>query len=156
MSLTELPLGTAGRIFRSKMPFGPFDRQGEIFARYLQEDVSVVVLLAGDEECREITGKDLRAFYVNQGLRVIHLPISDFSVPERGALDEAVKEALEHAERGKNVAIHCYFGVGRTGMFAACMARKKLGLGGDEAIQWVRRYIPEAVERPEQMRMVIE
>ena len=36
--------------------------------------------------------------------------------------------------------------MGRTGMFAACLAREVLGLSGDEAIAWIRRLVPGAVE----------
>jgi len=45
--------------------------------------------------------------------------------------------------------------VGRTGLFAACLARRVLGLSGEDAIRWVRRFIPEAVETSEQWQMVI-
>ena len=60
MRITELALGTPGRLFRSRMPFTENDPSGEIFTEYQREGVSVVVLLAEDEECQLRTGRDLR------------------------------------------------------------------------------------------------
>ncbi|MFH1702212.1 MAG: protein-tyrosine phosphatase family protein [Nitrospirota bacterium] len=51
--------------------------------------------------------------------------------------------------------MHCSAGVGRTGLFATCLARKILDLSGVDAIKWVRRFIPMAIETNEQCQMVI-
>jgi hypothetical protein len=40
-----------GRVFRSPMPFGPYDLHGEVYDRYCEEQIEVIVLLASDEEC---------------------------------------------------------------------------------------------------------
>ena len=44
---------------------------------------------------------------------------------------------------------------GRTGLLRASLAKRMLGLAGAEALQWVRRSIPRAVETPEQQRLVL-
>jgi protein-tyrosine phosphatase len=44
---------------------------------------------------------------------------------------------------------------GRTGLFMAYLAKRCLGLSGAEALQWVRRFIPRAVETPEQQQLVL-
>ena len=44
---------------------------------------------------------------------------------------------------------------GRTGLLRASLAKRYLGLSGHEALQWARRYIPRAVETPEQQRLVL-
>ena len=51
--------------------------------------------------------------------------------------------------------IHCSAGIGRNGLFTAYLAKRRLGLSGAEALQWVRCYIPRAVETPEQQRLVL-
>ena len=63
MSLTELPFGLAGDIFRSPMPFGTYDPLGEVLKEYKEKNVSVIVLLADDEECLEKAGRDLQRLY---------------------------------------------------------------------------------------------
>jgi protein-tyrosine phosphatase len=156
MMITEIPLGTDGRLFRSRMPFAIYDPEGQIFSHYQSNDVSVIVLLADDKECLDRTGHDLRYFYHNLGFEVIYLPIPDFSIPDKYDLEKAVGDTIAHLEQGKNTAVHCYAGVGRTGMFIACLAKKVLKMGGEEAIEWVRQFIPGAVEIDDQGRMVRE
>ena len=77
------------------------------------------------------------------------------SIPGLEALRPAVQAAYELARDGKNIAIHCHAGVGRTGMFAACLARETLGLTGEQAISWVRERILNAVENLEQRDVVL-
>jgi protein-tyrosine phosphatase len=154
--LTELPYNLPGRVFRSAMPFSSFDRQGNLLEAYRREGISVVVLLVGDGECLEKTGFDLRGIYEKEGYEVIQLPVLDFDSPPNGELKTAVGYALQHVYDGKNLVVHCYAGVGRTGMFLACLARQVFGLGGEQAINWVRNYIPRAVETNEQIQMILE
>jgi len=156
INITELPTGYAGRFFRSAMPFSSHDNGDELFRKIKNEGVSVIVLLAADEECFEKTGRDLRAFYQQEGLEVIHLPIRDFSVPEIASLEGAIAEALKRLRSGSNVLAHCYAGIGRTGTFSACLVKRAFGVGGQEAINWVRERVPGALETPEQIKLVLE
>src|SRR5215472_2579454 len=145
MSLTELPFGLPGRIFRSPMPFGPYDLHGEAYDRFCEEQIAVIVLLASDEECLHKTGCNLRALYLKEGFQVLYLPIPDFAVSTTDDLEQAVQ----------HIVIHCSAGIGRTGLFMAYLAKRCLGLSGAEALQWVRHFIPRAVETPEQQRLVL-
>ena len=156
MVLTELPYNLPGRIYRSPMPFSAFDVTGKLWDAFKHNRVGGVVLLAGDDECLRKSGRDLRAFYLSEGLVVVYLPIPDFGVPSKPELERAVESALQHARAGVNLAIHCLAGVGRTGLFAASLAKRVLGLSGPEAVEWVRRYIPGAVEVREQYQMVMD
>jgi hypothetical protein len=61
MSFIELPFGFYGRIFRSPMPFGPYDLHGEVYDRFCKEQIAVIVLLASDEESLHRTECHLRA-----------------------------------------------------------------------------------------------
>ena len=155
MPLTELPFSLVGHIFRSPMPFGAYDPQEEIANEYIQKKVSVIVLLAEDEECLEKAGRNLRCLYEEVGFKVIHLPIRDFGVPSNSDLVRAVNGVIAYAQAGCNIAIHCSAGIGRTGLFVALLAKQILSLSGEEAIAWVRQYIPGAVETAEQRQLVV-
>src|SRR5437867_8375368 len=150
VSLTALPFGFPGRIFRSPMPFGPSDLHGEVYDRFCEEQIAVIVLLASDEECLHRTGCNLRALYLKEGFQVLYLPIPDFSVPTKDDLEQAVQRTIDYAQAGHNIVVHCSAGIGRTGLFMATLAKQVLGLSGSEALQWIRCYIPRAVETPEQ------
>ena len=155
MPLTELPFGCPGRIFRSPMPFGQYDLHGEVYDRFCEEQIAVIVLLASDEECLHKTGCNLRALYHKAGFQVLYLPIPDFSVPAKDDLEQAVQHTIAHAQAVHHLVIHCSAGIRRTGLFVAYLAKWSLGLSGAEALQWVRRSIPRAVETPEQQWLVL-
>jgi protein-tyrosine phosphatase len=152
--MTELPFDYPGKILRSVMPFGPYDPSGNIFEDYKFHGVSLVVLLAGDEECIAKTGFNLREFYEENGIEVHHLPIPDFNTPEPGPLLAAVDHLARHVESGKHAAVHCAAGIGRTGLVLAALARKSMGLSGNEAVNWVRKSIWGAVETNEQLQFL--
>ena len=154
MSLIELPFDFPGRVFRSPMPFGPYDLHGEVYDRFCEEQITVIILLASDEECLK-TGCHLRALYLKAGFQVLYLPIPDFSVPAKDDLEQAVQQTIAYAQAEHHVVIHCSAGIGRTGLFMAYLAKRWLGLSGAEALQWVRHHIPHAVETPEQQRLVL-
>ena len=103
----------------------------------------------------EKAGRNLRCLYEERGFEVIHLPIPDFGVPSNGGLVRAVNAVIAHAQTGRNIAIHCSAGIGRTGLFVALLAKQVLGFSGEEAIAWVRQYIPWAVETAEQRQLVV-
>ena len=156
MSLIELPFGLPGRIFRSPMPFGPYDLHGEVYDRFCEEQIAVIVLLASDEECLHRTGCNLRALYLKEGFQVLYLPIPDFGVPTQDDLEQAVHQTIAYVQAGQHIVIHCSAGIGRTGLFLAYLAKQVLGVSGAEALQWVRHYIFRAVETPEQQRLLLQ
>ena len=146
LPLIELPLGLAGRCFRSPMPLGPYDPPGRALDVFRALGVTAVVVLVSDDEARERCGLDLRRLYTELALAVIHLPVEDFGVPDVGDLDVAVATAVAHLRGGGHLAVHCNAGLGRTGTFAACLARAVLGLDAEGALAWVRAAVPGAVE----------
>jgi protein-tyrosine phosphatase len=154
MEITKLPFPTSGNVYRSAMPYSSYDPEGSLISEYHNLEVSTVIMLSSDEENQRITGRDLRALYTREGLDVIYFPIPDFDTPDMGALREAVHKALENSRVGKGIVIHCHAGIGRTGMFVACMAKDGLDYSSEEAISWIREYIPGAIEIPEQEMMV--
>ena len=43
------------------------------------------------------------------------------------------------------LVVHCHAGMGRTGLFLACLAQRALHMSPVEAIDWVRSYVPGAL-----------
>jgi len=156
MFLTEMPFGLPGRIFRSPMPFSPYDPCGNALDVFRQQAISLIVLLAETGECYYVTGQDLPALYLQAGFHVLHLPILDGGVPSRDELAGLVTAIIQHAQAGQHTVIHCYAGIGRTGLVLAAMAKRLLGLSGEAAIAWVRRSIPGAVETPAQRVLLLD
>lgn len=152
--LTRLPFGFPGQIYRSPMPFGAFDPQQIVLELYSQAGVDVVVMLVSDEEAREKTGQELRKLYTEQGMNVIYLPIPDFDIPTTEGLLPGLEQVRTEAQSGRNVAVHCNAGIGRTGLFMACLARRTFGMPGEQAIAWVQQYIQHAVENELQYSFV--
>jgi protein-tyrosine phosphatase len=154
LPLTELPLGLPGRLYRAAMPFSGYDRSGALLGAFREHGVSMIVVLTQPDECLDAAGCDLLELYTADRYDVIQVPAPDFGVPAQDVLATAVARALEALRAGRHVAAHCHAGKGRTGIFAACVAREALGLDADQAIEWIRRYVPGAVENPGQMAAI--
>jgi len=152
--LTELLFDLPGRVYRSPMPYGHFDPDQQVMELYRQAGVGVVVMLVSDEEAQEKTGRMLRELYAENGMDVIYLPIPDFDVPPVEALLQALGAARSEAVGGRNIAVHCNAGIGRTGLFMACLARQVFGIAGNAAIHWVQQYIEHAVESETQYSFI--
>ena len=152
---TEIPFGLPGKLFRSPLPGSRmFDPQDEVFGHYLSAGVQTVVVLNPVEEHLRHSGRDVLARYTQAGFEVLHYPTPDFSAPAQGFWDEALRQTVSRLREGRNVAVHCHAGVGRTGIFCACLAQDLLGLPADDAITWLRQYIPFAVDTFYQQQFV--
>ena len=152
---TELPFGQPGRVFRSPTPGSKyFDPEDRVLELYAAANIDVVVVLNSIEEHLRNSERELLPLYEQAGIQVIYDPVADFYAPAQGTWDASLQKVEDLIRHGKNVAIHCHAGVGRTGIFAACLAKDLLGLSAKDAIDWVRRYIPFAVETQFQQQYV--
>ncbi len=144
--LTQIPFDLAGTLFRSPMPFSPYDPDGALWQAYRRVHVETVAVLTPTEETQRAAGCDLPAFYRAHGMDVLHFPIPDMSAPAPANLRWAAEQTLAALRSGRNVAVHCLAGRGRTGLLLTCMARLRWGWEADRARAWLREYIPGAVE----------
>lgn len=153
--LTEFPFDFPGKVFRSSMPFGPFDQQDAQWQAYQERGVDLVVVLTEPQEYLVHARRDLPALYRSHDMDVIHLAIPDHGLPpDRDAFREAVIRVEQAGERGRTIAVHCLAGIGRTGTFLACLAVRRMNLSGEEAVRWVREIFPPALETPDQIEFV--
>jgi protein-tyrosine phosphatase len=65
-------------------------------------------------------------------------PIRDVSVPQKFELTTKILDTIDHhLERGQPVYVHCWGGVGRTGVIIGCWLARH-GLGGKAALECLR------------------
>jgi protein-tyrosine phosphatase len=111
---------------------------------------ALLVSLTGEYELELLGISDLVARCAALGLAIIRFPIGNFSTPDTpDELVPLVTSVLDTARGGGTVFIHCWAGLGRSGMVAACSLAAG-GIAPDDAIVTVRRYRRGAIETPEQ------
>jgi hypothetical protein len=83
-----------------------------------------------------------------------HVEWTDFGLPDRRALADALDALLARARSGERVEIGCYGGHGRTGTALACLA-VLAGSPQADAVEWVRsNHCELAIETDEQAAFV--
>jgi len=91
-----------------------------------------------------------------RGLRFVSLPVEDRSVPPSwDQASQAVAKVGEMLRQGRNVAVHCRQGIGRSGMIAAALLIKDGSTPGNalKRISEVRGLpVPETPEQLEWIR----
>lgn len=157
MNLVDIPISLKGKLYRSPMPCGLFDKDCELLTRYREAGITTIVMLIPNQESLFRDDIDLLGLYRDEGFRVLYFPISNYYVPESAAATrELVDEIIAQATNGDNIVIHCYGGWGRTGTILALIARRLFGFSGPDAVSWVRRLVPGSVETEEQEQYVAE
>jgi len=155
-NLTPIPLDLPGKIYRSPMPFAIFDHNSTTLDEYRKAEIDIVVMLIEPGEDVKYTKIDLEKLYHENKFDVIRFPIADFDTPDDlDNLAIVLKNVVDRASKGENVAIHCFAGRGRTGLFIALLARMVMGYDGRKAIDWLRQYFP-AIETTDQEKIVID
>ena len=94
----------------------------------------------------------------DRGTRWVHLPISDFGVPdgETARLWPGISARILRAlSGGGRVLVHCRGGCGRSGMVALRLMIEA-GEAQDEALLRLRRIHPRAVETGDQMAWAMD
>ena len=75
-----------------------------------------------------------RAGYYDLTVDCLRFPIGDFGVPKPAMMTE-ILDALDQAlEQQRNVYLHCYAGIGRTGLAVGCFMVRH-GRTGQQALQ---------------------
>jgi len=151
-NLTLIPFDLTGKVYRAPMPFGPFDNGVSTLNEMREARVQRVFTLVEEFEWAKHSSISLPLAYEKAEIRMIHFPITDFEAPkEREPYLAAVRQALELIKNGENIAVHCMAGIGRTGTFLAGMARLHYGWDANEAILWLRQFVPNALENEKQI-----
>ncbi len=145
-----------GRLAISARPRGGDWLEDEI-AGWRRSGVDTIVSLLTPQENKDLELSKEPALSQARGLLFVSLPVQDRGVPS--SWDEAshiVAKASEMLRQGRNVAVHCRQGIGRSGMIAAALLIKE-GSAADHALKVISeaRGLP-VPETPEQVEWVRE
>jgi protein-tyrosine phosphatase len=113
--------------------------------------IDVAVSLLEEDEANQLELANEAAEAETAGIRYVSFPIPDRGIPaSTTSAAGLIARISEELEAGKNVALHCRQGLGRSGMIAASVLTHA-GLNSDDAIQAVssarRQNIPETAEQ---------
>ena len=133
-------------------------------AKHIQADIqeivdwgaNSVVSLIEDHEFRLNQVEELHPRLKAEGIAAMHLPIIDMSIPDQDFEDAWAEdgERIRHSLRlGERVVLHCYAGLGRTGMIAARLL-VELGQTPDDAIKLVRQSNKRRIQTQEQLEFI--
>lgn len=122
-------------------------------------DISDVVVLITMAEFRKFHVPNLLTEYENSGLLVFHFPIEDGMVPEDVlGLVSLITKIRKRIADGHRVLIHCYGGLGRAVLVAACLVMTiDEDVFTDEVITQMRELRgPRAVQSVKQYNFISE
>ena len=146
----EIKFGNNSKILMSSAP--PTLEDAHKLAKKLVENkVSYVLVLLSNEELlsKYKLHQSLFDAYREYGLKVLHYPIQDFSIPrDLQSFDEVVKKVLGILRSGESILVHCQGGHGRTGLIVVG-AIIRLGNDPYDAYQYVNT-IRDVVETKQQ------
>ncbi len=106
-----------------------------------------------DEDRRRYRVTEERALCRAAGLRLVHVPLSDYQAPRPSEMVRALAAVHRELAAGEVLYVHCFAGVGRTGL--VCGAWQMLrGMSGDEALRQFEGFLLDSwrralVRRPE-------
>jgi protein-tyrosine phosphatase len=117
--------------------------------------LDVVVSLLEKEEAAQLELAHEGTAAESQKVRFISFPIPDRGVPvSTQAALSLLRNIAEALEEGKNVAVHCRQGIGRSGLIAAGVLMTS-GIGVEKAIEIVSAARGQTVpETPAQVRWI--
>lgn len=117
---------------------------------------SLVLTLLETTEMIDLKVPTLGAEIEDRGMKWVHLPIIDYSVPDDKFEQNWLiygKEVRHRLCQGENILVHCKGGLGRAGMMAARIL-VELGTEPEKAIRMVRRARSGAIETYTQLALV--
>jgi protein-tyrosine phosphatase len=152
----RLILNTVGEIALSRMP-GSLTRLEEDVAEIVALNCACVLTLAPHEELIRHGAHRLSSLLMNEGIEWHHFPIVDYATPlpsQERAWSDLSERLHDHLNNNRTILVHCYAGVGRSGMVALRLLVEQ-GANPEEALKQIRQVRPGAVECPAQYEWAI-
>jgi len=136
----------------SLMQKPPGGEQLPTFITYLkQKKIDILVSLLQFDEINQHGLVNANFYCQESNIEFINFQINDHSVPQFFLpFNQLIKKLADELKAGKNIVIHCYAGIGRTGITAAAILIK-LGMHVDEALIQLSQVrglrVPETLEQ---------
>ena len=126
----------------------------KLIATFKDDNISLVVTLLDTIEVTRLDISTLGKFLKENNIYWEHFPIKDLRVPtERNLLIKLLVHMKKLLDDDKSVLIHCYAGLGRTGLLATTLL-VSLGLEAKVSIEHIRKIRPGSIETIEQENFV--
>jgi protein-tyrosine phosphatase len=147
-----IPVPWPGRLAIAARPRGG-DWLADEAIGWRRAGIDVVVSLLEEDEAAQLNLADEAQAAETENIRFISFPIPDLGVPASLRRAVSVMSEIDSALRaGKNVAIHCRQGIGRSGLIAAGVLAVA-GINPDEAIRVVSSARGLSVPETDEQRL---
>lgn len=153
--LYRIPGPWSGRLAIAARPRGG-DWLADELRGWRDAGVDVMVSLLEPDEAVQLDLSEEAASAKINGIHFISFPIPDRGVPISGqAAAELITAISEELGHGRNVAVHCRQGVGRSGLIAAAVLANA-GARPENAVQIVSSARGQAIPETAAQRLWIE
>lgn len=116
-----IPSSSPGKLAISARPRGGDWLEDEIEG-WRKQDVQVVVSLLTPAEDKELELKSEAAVVKAKGIQFISYPVEDRGVPQSlDKFEELVVKLASEIQHGRNIAVHCRQGIGRSSLLSAAV-----------------------------------
>ena len=90
----------------------------------------------------------------SSSLEFVHIPIDDFDIPTLDQVRQFCAWADARIAEEKPVAVHCFAGLGRTGLMIACFLVREPGRTTDKLLYELRKIEPGYVQTAQQETII--
>jgi protein-tyrosine phosphatase len=118
----RIPLDGPGSLYITMRPRGGDWLENDV-AAWARQRIDVLVSLLREDEQIELGLEQEAATCTRHGIAFRSLPVADRSTPvDSGEFIVAVHQLAQLLRDGRNIAVHCRQGVGRSGLLAVSVA----------------------------------
>jgi protein-tyrosine phosphatase len=158
--LTGLNGTWTGALYLSACPVGVSGAlqitNSELISSMKCKNISAVITLLETEIAYNLGMTQFGGMLGAAGISWTHFPIPNMGIPslkDLPSLAELVNEVIKRLKSEQAIFIHCYAGLGRTGLLAAIILTS-LGMPAELAIHTIRDTRPGSIETKEQEAFV--
>jgi hypothetical protein len=146
MTAPPLPIPNSYWVIPSRLLAGEYpaafgeERIRRRLDAFLEAGLDTFINLTGGNELPDYApALRERAAYHDKKVAVLPFPIADFGLPSRQQMTALLDAIDQSLEAGRNIYLHCWGGIGRTGTVVGCFLVRR-GLSGDQALAQIEAW----------------